>query len=289
MLPFNVLRNGFHRPGAVERNHRIDVVDRRWPQFFKPAGHARAVQLERALGLAAGEHLKRSRIIKRNVLDVDGDTARFSHACDCVSKYGKVLDAEEIEFQEPDAAIFVGDGVHVVLRDELASALGVRLYRRPFDKRRRGDHDARRVDAHMPHAALDALRKVQYLVRIVILVVERLQVRFERKRAVDGHREPLRAHRDKLRDAVASGVGVAQGARDVADRRPRHHGAEGAYLCDVVLAVFLLRIRDHLVAAVVGHIHIDIRRLGALGVEESFEGELIEKRVHVRDAGEIGD
>ena len=106
---------------------------------------------------------------------------------------------------------------------------------------------------------------------------------------VDGHREPLGAQRDKFGDAVARGVGVAQGAGDVAHGRPRHHRAEGADLCDVVLAVFPLRVSNHIVATIVGNVHINVRRLRAFRIEESFKRQFIEQRVHVRDTDQIRD
>ena len=82
---------------------------------------------------------------------------------------------------------------------------------------------------------------------------------------------------------------MADCACDVAHRRPRHHGAEGAYLRDMILAVFLLRVRDHVVAPVVGDIHIYVRRFRAFRIEESLERKFIEEGVHVRDAGEVRD
>ncbi len=57
----------------------------------------------------------------------------------------------------------------------------------------------------------------------------------------------------------------------------------------MVVAVFPLRIRDHLVASVIGVVHVDIRRLRALGIEEPLERELVGQGVDVRDADRVGD
>jgi hypothetical protein len=92
---------------------------------------------------------------------------------------------------------------------------------------------------------------------------------------VDGHGEALAADGNQFGDAVARAVGVAERARDVAHGGARHHRAEGTYLRDVVVAVLALRVRDHLVAAIIGEVHVDIRRFRALGIQEAFEGQFI--------------
>lgn len=125
--------------------------------------------------------------------------------------------------------------------------------------------------------------------RVIVLVVQCFQIRFKPKSSVNGHRESLRAHRYEFRDAVADSVGMAESARDIPDRRARHQRAECADLRDMVLAVFLLRVRNHFVAAVIGHVHINIRRLGPFGIQEPLEGQFVKKRIHIRDADEIGD
>ena len=258
-------------------------------ELFQPASHAGAVELKGALCFAAREHLVGCDVVNRNVLNIYLDAARLFDARNGVGEYGEVLDAEEIKFQEPDPAVLVGDGVHIILRDEFAGTLRVGLNRRPLDKRGRRDHDARRVDTDMPYASLDAFREVNSLSGIVVFVIQRFQIRLQLKRAVNGHRESLRANRDELRDAVAGGVGMTERARDVTHRRPRHHGAEGAYLRDMVLSVFPLRIRNHIVSTIVGDIHINIRRFRALGIQESFKGQFIEQRVYSGNTRQICD
>ena len=62
----------------------------------------RAVQLERALGLAAREHRKCLRVVKRDIFDIDSIMPRVSlHALHGVSEYCEVFDAEEVELQKP--------------------------------------------------------------------------------------------------------------------------------------------------------------------------------------------
>ena len=82
---------------------------------------------------------------------------------------------------------------------------------------------------------------------------------------------------------------MAERARDVADGRPRHHRAEGAYLRHFIFTVLPAHVPDELVAAVVGEIHINIRRARPLGIEKALEGELVFDGIHCRDAAEVRD
>ena len=99
MFTLNVLRDRFHRSGAIEGDHRVDIVNGGRSEFFEPAGHAGTVQLERAFRLAAREHLIGLQVVNGHIFNVYNDVAGFFHARDRVGEDGEVLDAKEIELQ----------------------------------------------------------------------------------------------------------------------------------------------------------------------------------------------
>ena len=101
--------------------------------------------------------------------------------------------------------------------------------------------------------------------------------------------------RHEARDAIDVAVRHAERAADIADGSLRAHGAEGDDLRDAVIAVLLRDVADHLVAAVVGDVEVDIGRLLAVDVEKPLEHEARGERVdegHVErvedDAGRGG-
>ena len=152
------------------------------------------------------------------------------------------------------------------MRNQLSGALRVRLDGRPFYKRRRGYHDAGRVDADVAYTPFNALREVDDFSRVIVFVIKRFQVRFQLQSMVNRHREALRAYWNKFRYSVSSVIRMSECARDVAHSRSRHHSAECPYLGDVVLAILTFRIRDHVVPAIVGDIHINVGSLRAFRV-----------------------
>ena len=89
--------------------------------------------------------------------------------------------------------------------------------------------------------------------------------------------------------AVDIAVGHAQRPPHVPDGRPGAQRAEGDYLGDVVLAVFLGDIGDDLVAAVVLEVHVDIRHFLALDVEEALEDQPVLDGVDGGDAQAVQD
>ena len=81
--------------------------------------------------------------------------------------------------------------------------------------------------------------------------------------------------RNKLRvskrNAVDVSVAHAEGAADASDRGLRAECPEGDDLGDAVVAVAFGRVADHLVAAVLGEVHVNVRHLLALYVKEALE------------------
>ena len=66
-------------------------------------------------------------------------------------------------------------------------------------------------------------------------------------------------------------LSVFHDACRVSDGGACEHGAECAYLCDAVASVLLQAVADHLLAAVVGELHVYVRHLSAFDVQEPLE------------------
>ena len=87
-----------------------------------------------------------------------------------------------------------------------------------------------------------------------------------------GERHRLRGIlRDQLAQLVDLPIRHFQHAADVAQHAARLQGAEGDDLRDLVAAVFLLHVADHLVAAVLAEVDVEVRHRHAFRIEEALE------------------
>ena len=76
---------------------------------------------------------------------------------------------------------------------------------------------------------------------------------------------------------------------DVLDRRLGLERAERADLGDVGLAVLVPDVLDDLVAPLLAEVDVDIGRLGAIGVEEAFEEQVVLDRADAAELEQVAD
>ena len=95
--------------------------------------------------------------------------------------------------------------------------------------------------------------------------------------------------RNLLRDLVDVGERHFQHAADVAHHRLRLHRPEGDDLGDVLAAVLAGDVLDHLAAAPLAEVDVDVGQRHALGVEEALEDQIEVDRVDVGDPHAVGD
>ena len=95
--------------------------------------------------------------------------------------------------------------------------------------------------------------------------------------------------RNQLGDAVDVAVRHAERAADVAHHGARGHRAVGRDLRDALAAVALADVVDDAVAAVDAEIDVEVRQRHALGIQESFEQQVVGERVEIRDAERVSD
>ena len=94
--------------------------------------------------------------------------------------------------------------------------------------------------------------------------------------------------RHQLAELVDLAIGHLQHAPDVAQHAARLQGAEGDDLRDLIAAVALLHVADHLVAPVLAEIDVEIRHRHAFGIEEALEQQPEPHRIEIGDGQRIG-
>ena len=140
----------------------------------------------------------------------------------------------------------------------------------------------------MARQAFEALGDVEGARHHRVLVAERLQLRLALDRLRQRHRRG-RILRHQLGQLVDLPIGHLQHAADVAQHAARLQRAEGDDLRHLVAAVALLHVVDHLAAAVLAEVDVEVRHRDAFGIEEALEQQAEADRIEVGDGQRIGD
>ena len=155
------------------------------------------------------------------------------------------------------------------------------------------------MDAVLAPQVLEALRDVDDLARLVVGLVQvpeagggassrpRGPRPFEAgaERRVAPHHE----RRHRLGDPVADEVRLPEHAGGVPNGGPRLDRRESDDLGDVVGAVPLGGVTDHLAPPAFVEVHVDVGHLLAAGIEEALEQQVVADRVEVDDPQAVGD
>ena len=173
----------------------------------------------------------------------------------------------------------------VVLGDD-AAAFGVALDGHVVGERVAADDRGAGVHALAAHLAFDRLGGVDHGLGVGLGFVGGLQVGVGVEGLLD---RDAQLAADQLADLVAHVVGVAQHARGVAHGVFGLQLAEGDHARDVVFAVELADVLDHVLAVLVVEVDVDIGHLDALFRKEAFEQKAVRKRVEVGNAHRVGD
>ena len=139
--------------------------------------------------------------------------------------------------------------------------------------------------------ALELHRGVQQIPLPAVLLVEFLQFGFVglivfRQDILDRRRFAGRC-RDHLGDAVDVIKRDVLGAADVADGGACLHAAEGGDLGDLVAAVLLDGIANHLFALVVGVVEVEIGHCHAARVQKALKDQIVVQRIQAGDADAV--
>src|SRR3989338_4127343 len=286
--------NKLHGAGTEQRDHGDDIIERGRLELFEVALHARGFELEHAGGARVLEKLERFLVVERDLVHVDFLAVLDLHQFQRLLDDGQVLQAEEIHFQKAE----VFDGVHFILRDDLFRAVlrgvargshvvlraGRVLQGNGFVQPVARKDDPAGVRGSVARDALELPCRVDDRFSVPVRVIQHFELLDVYHRLVE-----RRAERDELSYFVAKVVCHTQRPSGVAHRRAGGHRAEGDYLRDMVLAVFVGDVFKHLVPAGVREIKVDIGHADALGVQKTLEKKVVFDGVDVGDAQNIGN
>ena len=193
------------------------------------------------------------------------------------------LEAEEVELHQPRRL----DPFHVELGHRHVG-LRIAVHRHELRQRPVADDDAGGVGRGVAVEPLELQRHVEGALDHRVAVALGLQLRLALDRLGERHRR-RRVLRHELAELVDLAVGHLQHAADVAQHAARLQGAEGDDLRHLVAAVALLHVADHLVAAVLAEVDVEVGHRHALGIEEALEQQVEAERIEIGDGERIGD
>ncbi len=164
----------------------------------------------------------------------------------------------------------------------------IAIERHQFGERTVADHDAGGVGRGMARQALELARDSRRRARTTGSPSRAACSRGSSSMARGERNRIGRILRHELAQLVDLAVGHLQHAADVAQHAARLQRAEGDDLRDLIAAVAFLHIADHLVAAVLAEIDIEVRHRHALGIEEAFEQQPETDRIEIGDRQRVG-
>ncbi len=139
------------RAGTVERVQRDQVVEPLRLGLAQQLAHARALELEHAVGLAVPEQLVGLLVVERDGVDVEVDAFGALDLAERVADQGQRAQAEEVHLQEADPL----DLLHRPLRDDFV--LLALVERNELGQRPGRDDDAGGVHRGVPGHAFETL------------------------------------------------------------------------------------------------------------------------------------
>ena len=157
------------------------------------------------------------------------------------------------------------------------------LQRHDLRERLATDHYTCGVGGGVAHHTLQLFSQVHEW-RIVRALCERLEVSILARLA----ERCAELVWNRLRQAVNIAVALPQDATDITDRGACRHRAEGDDLRDLALAVLLRNVADHLFAATILKVDINIRHRHAVLIQEAFKRKVVVQRINRRDAERVG-
>ncbi len=273
------------RPGAVEGAGGDDVLEDVGLELPHHLGEAARLHLEHARRVAARDDLVGLLVVERQERDVELAVVGQPPVdqLDRVVDDGERGEAEEVELDQPRL-------LHLVL-GELGDQLAVlaAAERHVLPERLLADDHAGGVHAGAARQPFQRPGELDDLLEDRLLLLDLGELGLVLQRLLDGGRMAVDERGDVAGQLVHLREGQAHHPGHVLDRALRRERSVGDDLRDVLLPVLLGDVVDHLAAAVLAEVDVEVRHRDALGVEEALEEQVVGERVDVGDAQGIGD
>ena len=273
-----------HRSRAVEGVHGDEVLEGAGLQLAQVLLHTGRLELEGADGASLAVELVGGRVVNGDGIDINHLSGMEAHVLHRLLDDGEGLEAQEVHLDESGifnhAAFVLGDE-HLLAR--LLVIGGAHGY--PVGDVVAADDGATGMHARAAHVALEHLG---ILHRVAHQGVGRGLGSLQLGHVGNGIGQVKLLVRylvgHELAEAVALREGELLHAGHILDGHLGSHGAVGDDVGHLLLAILLGHPAEHLAAAIVVEIHVDIRQGDTVGVKEALKQQVVLDRVDFGDA-----
>ena len=267
-----------HRSRTIERHQRRDMFHRANLELFAEIAHSSRFQLEHTDGIGLVEKVVGLGVVERKVVNGDVDSLGLLDKIAGIADDRQGLEPKEVHLQQAEVA----DRAHGVLGDN--GAILILFERQKIVQRLIANKHAGRVNRCVAGEIFENQGGIDQFMGDLFGLVSLLKVRRHPHRFFQRHLQFVGNH---LGQPVAVGITQAHDATDIPQNRFGAHCAEGDDLRHRIASIFLAHIFDHVSPAVVGKVDVDIGRVDAFRVEESFEQQPVTNRIDVRNLQHI--
>ena len=282
VLAQTISRDIRHRAGPIKCHQRDDVLEPVRTHVEQRPPHALTFQLEDADRFRARQKFVGFPVVERNGRQIERDATRFQKI-DRLAQNRERLQAEEVEFDQTRLL----HPFHVELgHRHIGFRIAIKRYE--LGERPVANHNASGVGRGVARQAFELDRDVESAPHHRLGIARRLQLWLVLDRARERDRIG-RILRHEFAELIDLAVRHLQHAPDIAQHAARLQRAEGDDLGDLLAAITLLHVADHLVAAVLAEIDIEVRHRHAFGIEKALEQKSEAHRVEVRNRERVGN
>ena len=259
-------------------------------QFPEVLLHTGRLELEGADGLSALVELVGQFIVDRDIVEVDHVARRLPDDLAGLFQLGESLQSEEVHFDETGRLNHMAVVLchrHFLFREV---GVGSRRHRHPVVDGVAADDEAAGMDARPAHRSFQHLGILDGVPLPRVFADLRL---LQSGGTLDGIRQVhLHAVGQTVRNRLAETVRHVQRqffhTGNVPDGVLRRHGGISDDVCAVLVAVLVHDPLQHLTASVVIKVGVDIREVDTVGIEETFEQQVVFQRVNLRNSQTVG-
>ncbi len=296
-----------HRSGAVKRNPRYQIFKTVGTQVFHEALHTAGFELKHSVGVTFGNKRVGAAVRITYLIKVYYFTVIFVNIVAAFFYIGKSNQRQKVHFQHTERLYFLGNVLggyvlavsrkryvicYTLLTYYHARRMNTRLARHSFYFKRHIDNAAQRIVRFVNFAKLavtHCAQLVKFFSEFGFFVFVLLGVN------LFAHSVQAPAQQIAYRSfsvhyfgyPVRFRIGHAHNSTDVFNGVFRRHSTKRYYLADIFRAVFSTHVFYCLLTPVRTKVYIEVGHRNAVGVQKSFEKQIVLKRFHIGNAYRI--
>ena len=270
VLAADILGNKIHRTWAVQGNSGDYILQAMRLQFFHKALHSATLQLEHTVCTSGSKRIQHFLVVVIYFLHIKREAVVFLYIFYCIIDNCKSSKTKEIHFQK--SQFFQGS--HDKLSDN--SSVLCTGKRHIFGDILLADYHTCGMHGRVPRKTFQALRHIDQMVDIRLLIVCFFQLRIHFHGFVDGDNLHIRnLGWNHFGNGIHLRIRHIKDTAYITDNTAGCQSTECNNLNHTVFAVFPYNIVDYFLSSLKSEIHVNIRHGYSLRIQETFKQKVI--------------